>query len=42
VATSREVTAPPVAAGWVAALRRGFVAWAAHWVARVAGMGGRY
>jgi len=42
VATSREVTAPPLAAGWVAALRRGFVAWAAHWVARVAGMGGRY
>lgn len=42
VSVSREVTAPPVAAGWLAALRRGFVAWAAHWVARVAGMGRRY
>jgi cardiolipin synthase len=39
---SREVTAPPVAAGWLAALRRGFVAWTAHWVLRVAGLSGRY
>jgi cardiolipin synthase A/B len=42
VAVSREVTAPPVAAGWLAALRRGFVAWTAHWVLRVAGLSGRY
>jgi cardiolipin synthase A/B len=42
LADSREVTAPPVAAGWLAALRRGFVAWTAHWVLRVAGLSGRY
>jgi cardiolipin synthase len=42
LAVSREVTAPPVAAGWVAALQRGFVAWVAHWVLRVAGISGRY
>jgi cardiolipin synthase len=42
LAVSREVTAPPVAAGWVAALRRGFVAWVAHWILRVAGISGRY
>lgn len=42
LAVSREVTAPPAAAGWVAALQRGFVAWAAHWVLRVAGLSGRY
>jgi cardiolipin synthase len=41
-ALSREVTAPPVPAGWLATLRRGFVAWAAHWVLRVAGLSGRY
>jgi cardiolipin synthase A/B len=39
---SREVTAPPVPRGWLATLRRGFVAWAAHWVMRVAGLSGRY
>jgi len=42
LAVSREVTAPPQAAGWVAALQRGFVAWVAHWVLRVAGLSGRY
>jgi len=39
---SREVTAPPVAPGWVSALRRGFVAWAANWYLRLAGITGRY
>ncbi len=42
LAASREVTAPPVPRGWGATLRRGFVAWAAHWVMRVAGLSGRY
>jgi cardiolipin synthase len=42
LAVSREVTAPPLAAGWVATLQRGFVAWVAHWVLRVAGLSGRY
>jgi cardiolipin synthase A/B len=42
VAASREVTAPPVASGALAALRRGFVAWTAHWVLRLAGLSGRY
>jgi cardiolipin synthase len=42
LASSREVTAPPVPRGWLATLRRGFVAWAAHWVMRVAGLSGRY
>jgi len=42
VAVSREVTAPPVASGWVAAARRAFVAWTAHWVLRLAGLSGRY
>ena len=42
VADSREVTAPPVRAGWLAALRRGFVAWTAQWVLRLAGLSGRY
>jgi cardiolipin synthase A/B len=39
---SREVTAPPVPRGWLATLRRGFVAWTAHWVMRIAGLSGRY
>jgi cardiolipin synthase len=39
---SLEVTAPPLPRGWSATLRRGFVAWAAHWVMRVAGLSGRY
>lgn len=42
IAVSREVTAVPVAPGWIAALRRGFVAWVAHWYLRVAGITGRY
>jgi cardiolipin synthase len=42
VQVSREVTAPPVAPGWLAALRRGFVAWAANWYLRLAGITGRY
>ncbi len=42
IARSREVTAPPVSSGWLAALRRGFVAWAAHWFLRLAGLSGRY
>ena len=42
LAASREVTAPPVPRGWLATLRRGFVAWTAHWVMRVAGLSGRY
>jgi len=41
-ADAREVLAPPVAAGWWAVLRRGFVAWAAHWFLRLAGLSGRY
>ena len=39
---AREVLRPPVAAGWLAVLRRGFVAWAAHWFLRLAGLSGRY
>ncbi len=42
LAASREVTAPPVPRGWLATLRRGFVAWTAHWVMRVAGLSGKY
>jgi len=42
VKVSREVTAPPVAPGWMAALRRGFVAWAATWYLRLAGITGKY
>jgi cardiolipin synthase len=42
IEASREVTAPPVARGWVAVLRRGFVAWAANWYLRLAGISGRY
>jgi cardiolipin synthase len=42
IAVSREVTAPPVPSGWLATLRRGFVAWMAHWFLRLAGLSGRY
>jgi cardiolipin synthase A/B len=42
IAVSREVTAAPPAHGWGAVLRRGFVAWVAHWYLRVAGITGRY
>jgi cardiolipin synthase len=39
---AREVLLPPASAGWWAALQRGFVAWAAHWFLRLAGLSGRY
>lgn len=39
---SREVLRPPVRAGWLAVLRRGFVAWVAYWFLRLAGITGRY
>jgi cardiolipin synthase A/B len=39
---SREVLRPPVDAGWWGTLQRGFVAWAAHWFMRLAGLSGRY
>ncbi|HET9975847.1 MAG TPA: cardiolipin synthase ClsB [Burkholderiaceae bacterium] len=42
IAVSREVTAPPQVSGWMGALRRGFVAWLAHWFLRLAGLSGRY
>jgi cardiolipin synthase A/B len=42
IAVSREVTAAPQVSGWVAALRRGFVAWLAHGFLRLAGLSGRY
>ena len=42
LSASREVTAPPVPRGWLATLRRGFVAWTAHWMMRIAGLSGRY
>ncbi len=42
IGVSREVTAPPLAPGWAAALRRGFVAWVANWYLRLAGISGRY
>jgi cardiolipin synthase len=42
IQVSREVTAPPLAPGWLSALRRGFVAWAANWYLRLAGISGRY
>ncbi len=39
---AREVLRPPEAAGWWPVLQRGFVAWAAHWFLRLAGLSGRY
>ena len=39
---SREVMRPPAGTGWLAVLRRGFVAWMAYWFLRIAGMSGRY
>jgi cardiolipin synthase len=42
VQASREVVQPPVSTGGWAMLRRGFVAWTAHWFLRIAGMSGRY
>ena len=37
-----EILRPPLGAGWLVVLRRGFVAWAAYWFLRLAGMNGRY
>jgi cardiolipin synthase A/B len=42
VAVSTEVTSPPVRQGWRATARRVFVASAAHWYLRIAGITGRY
>ena len=39
---AREVLRPPVTGGWWGTLQRGFVAWAAHWLLRLAGWTGRY
>jgi cardiolipin synthase A/B len=42
LAVSTEVTSPPVRQGWRATGRRLFVATAAHWYLRLAGITGRY
>ncbi len=42
IAQSREVSAPPLARGWTAAVRRTFVAWVAQWYLRLAGITGQY
>ena len=42
IAVSREVTASPLPRGWGSAVKRGFVAWAAHWYLRLAGITGKY
>ena len=42
VAASRPVLKPPYATGWLAVLRRTFVATMAHWFLRMAGITGRY
>jgi cardiolipin synthase len=42
LSVSREVTSPPVRQGWRAFLRRIFVATAAYWYLRLAGITGRY
>lgn len=42
LAASREVVDPVDGNGWWAVLRRGFVAWVAHWFLRMAGITGRY
>ena len=39
---SQPVLRPPVAAGWSALLRRGFVAWSAYWFLPLAGITGKY
>ena len=38
----REVVRPDLGVGWLAAVRRGFVAWTAYWFLRLAGISGRY
>ena len=42
MAASSPVMAPPYAKGWLAVLRRTFVAMVAHWFLRMAGINGRY
>jgi cardiolipin synthase len=42
IATSQPVLAPPYSTGWLAVLRRTFVAMVAHWFLRMAGINGRY
>ena len=42
MAASSAVVAPPYAKGWLAVLRRTFVAMVAHWFLRMAGINGRY
>ena len=42
MADSRHVTVAPFRKGPLAVLRRGFVAWVAHWYLRMAGLNGRY
>lgn len=42
IADSRQIITPPLAQGAWAVLQRGFVAWAAHWYLRMAGLNGRY
>ncbi|MGN6526213.1 MAG: cardiolipin synthase ClsB [Burkholderiaceae bacterium] len=42
IAASRAVLAAPYATGWLAVLRRTFVAMVAHWFLRMAGINGRY
>jgi cardiolipin synthase len=42
VAVSREVSDATMRTGWWQVLRRGFVAWCAHWFLRMAGITGRY
>ena len=42
LAASSAVIAPPYAKGWLAVLRRTFVAMVAHWFLRMAGINGRY
>jgi cardiolipin synthase len=42
VAISREVVDADGPTGWARTLRRGFVAWCAHWFLRMAGITGRY
>ena len=39
---SRQITVAPYQKGAWAVLGRGFVAWAAHWYLKMAGLSGRY
>jgi hypothetical protein len=42
VAASREVTDETRGVGWRPVVLRGFVAWCANWLLRMAGINGRY